>query len=384
MPAKAIGALLALLFTSTLAFSAEHFVYTATNSATENALVIYHQAADGTLQFSGTNPTQGRGSGGTIAPLQSQNSILLDPTGSYLFAVNAGSGTISSFTIAGANLQFSSQVPSGGVVPVSLTIHGNLLYVLNAGDDSISGFSIGTNGQLSPIPNSTLISSDYVMTYGANTRVSTIQFDPSGKHLYVSNIATFLNKLFTGFIIGASGTPTEFYAPAVDTTNAYLDFLYGFVFTPQGFLVAPGQSNYNALFSDPQRALLAFSESVATGYLKLVEPPLLLQKQSQGRYVTSVPSTNYVYISHSESESVSGLAVDATGKASLIGTTKLATSSFPLDIAASSDGQFLYVLDAFLGGVRVFRIGSNGTLSAAGSITDGLQSQSGEAGLAIK
>jgi hypothetical protein len=65
MPAKAfaaLGALLALLFTSTLAFSAGHFVYTATNSATENAIVIYHQAADGTLQFSGTNPTQGQSS----------------------------------------------------------------------------------------------------------------------------------------------------------------------------------------------------------------------------------------------------------------------------------------------------------------------------------
>jgi hypothetical protein len=65
MPAKAyaaLGALFALLSISTLAFSAEHFVYTATSSATENAIVVYHQAADGTLQFYGTNPTQGQSS----------------------------------------------------------------------------------------------------------------------------------------------------------------------------------------------------------------------------------------------------------------------------------------------------------------------------------
>ena len=290
MPTKAfaaLSALLALLFTSTLAFSAEHFVYTATNSAAGNEIVAYHQNNDGTIQLWGVYPTNGLGSGGTVAPIQSQNSILLDPRGQFLFVVNIGSGTISSFnTTTSQGLKFRSQVFSGGVAPASLTIHGNLLYVLNVGDNSISGFYIGTDGELTPVANSTLTSSDYSNAkYGNSIPSSTLQFDPTGKYLYVSNIGTLVP--FTGFALSTTGVPIELNSA---TLNQFVN----------------------------------------------------LQNNAPG------------------------------------------SNSFPLDLAASTDGQYLYVLDAALGGIRVFRIGANASLSYIGSGTVGLRPRNGEAGLAVK
>jgi hypothetical protein len=75
--------------------------------------------------------------------------------------------------------------------------------------------------------------------------------------------------------------------------------------------LAPQPKMRLLFITEPRMKLFNFAEPIRhrdrvlrAGYLKLVESPLLLQEQSQGRYLTSVPSTNYVYISHSESQSV--------------------------------------------------------------------------------
>jgi hypothetical protein len=52
---------------------------------------------EGSREFSAAFPTGGNGSGGTIDSLHSQGSLKLNADHSLLFAVNAGSGTVSSF-----------------------------------------------------------------------------------------------------------------------------------------------------------------------------------------------------------------------------------------------------------------------------------------------
>ena len=59
--------------------------------------------------------------------------LAYDPDSALLYAVNAGSNTVSVFSAHGDDLSLRQVVGSGGVFPVSVAVHGNLMfYVLNA------------------------------------------------------------------------------------------------------------------------------------------------------------------------------------------------------------------------------------------------------------
>ena len=76
-------------------------VFVMTNSATRNEIVAYKRGTDGSLQEVRSVATGGRGSGGVTDPLASQGSLTLSQDRSLLFAVNAGSGSISVFRVQG-------------------------------------------------------------------------------------------------------------------------------------------------------------------------------------------------------------------------------------------------------------------------------------------
>jgi 6-phosphogluconolactonase (cycloisomerase 2 family) len=127
-------------------------VYTLTNSTAGNTVAVFERAKDGTLTPNGTYPTGGTGTG---ANLGSQGAVILSENGHHLFAVNAGSNSISQFRITHDGLDWQATVPSGGASPISLTLHGRVLYVLNAGGaGNISGFVVKRNG-LTPLAGST-------------------------------------------------------------------------------------------------------------------------------------------------------------------------------------------------------------------------------------
>jgi 6-phosphogluconolactonase len=56
-------------------------VYTMTNDASENSVLVYSRNSNGLLTFESQVSTQGRGSGGILDPLQSQGSLVLSPDG---------------------------------------------------------------------------------------------------------------------------------------------------------------------------------------------------------------------------------------------------------------------------------------------------------------
>nr|WP_249436022.1 beta-propeller fold lactonase family protein [Paenibacillus sp. Marseille-Q4541] len=124
------------------------------------------------LTFTGHYPTYGKGTGTRkvssvtandgIDPLVSQGSLSLSRDGRFLFAVNAGSHSISSFIINDSGgLVLADVKPSGGAQPNSVTVFDDLLYVSNVGNSAdritsnITGFRIEDNGCLTYIPGST-------------------------------------------------------------------------------------------------------------------------------------------------------------------------------------------------------------------------------------
>src|SRR5260370_25969117 len=106
-------------------------VFVMTNNVDKNEVMAYRRASDGTLQESGRFATGGRGSGGNNDPLESQGSLTLSQDHSLLFAVNAGSGSVSVFSVHGSRLSLADKGISGGSAHNSVAQHGNLVYVAN-------------------------------------------------------------------------------------------------------------------------------------------------------------------------------------------------------------------------------------------------------------
>lgn len=157
-------------------------VYVLTNQAA-NSVMVYARAADGTLSLSGAFLTGGTGSGSGADPLGSQGALILDQSQRLLFAVNAGSNEVSVFAVQGLGLRLLDREPSGGQMPVSITVHGGLLYVLNAGGTpNIEGFTIQPwNGHLVPLPGSSRM-----LAGGPGSAPAEVAFSPSGDVLMVT------------------------------------------------------------------------------------------------------------------------------------------------------------------------------------------------------
>src|SRR2546430_1467440 len=119
-------------------------VFVQTDNTAGNRVVAYDRAADGTLTPAGSYATGGRGgilAGSVVDHTASQGSLTYDPRHGLLYAMNAGSDTISVFAVRGDRLALREVLSSGGAFPVSVAVHGDLVYVLNAlNGGSVQGY----------------------------------------------------------------------------------------------------------------------------------------------------------------------------------------------------------------------------------------------------
>jgi 6-phosphogluconolactonase len=312
---------------------------------TNNEVWSYARARDGTLSFVGAFPTQGKGSGS--GDLSSQGAIILAQNGKTLFVVNAGSNEITSFSVqAGGQLAFVVKVPSGGQFPVSLTAFRNILYVLNAhGSAHINGFKISATGALRAIANSSRPLST------AAPKPAQVQFSPNGKLLVVAEIDT--NKLDT-YTVGQGGLAT---GPLVQNSAGGGPF--GFAFDSKGHLIVSEVTLSSAS-----------SYSVAPSGTLTVITAALVDFGKAACWVVNTNNKNfpqqYSYITNTASATISGFKIAANGSISLLDsngiTFMLPTGGDPLDMALSSDSNYLYALEGTFGGIVGFQIQSDGSL----------------------
>jgi 6-phosphogluconolactonase len=164
-------------------------VFVMTNAADKNEVIAFERAANGTLGNSVSYDTNGRGSGGVTDPLESQGSLTLSQDHSLLFAVNAGSGNVSVFSVHKAALTFLNKTASGGAQPSAIAESGGLVYVLNSGGaGSLVGFHLDFGGQLKQIKDST------AFLTATTTGGASLAFSPDGQFLVVTErIANFVN-----------------------------------------------------------------------------------------------------------------------------------------------------------------------------------------------
>jgi hypothetical protein len=182
-----------------------------------NEVVMYDRDRNGDLQLIGFFPTghlessePQLGSGpsptsqvfgapipATADGLGSSNSLMLSHSNSCLFAVNAGSNTVSSFRVRNDGLQLASVGSSQGGLsagfPVSLTESRNILYVLNSGDQgSLTGFHVHGDCSIAPIAGSSRdlsgLTNSFLLPEPGEVLTTPAQasFAPDGKRLVLS------------------------------------------------------------------------------------------------------------------------------------------------------------------------------------------------------
>lgn len=341
-------------------------VFVMTNAANKNEIVAYKRSTDGSLQEGKKFATGGRGSGGVTDPLGSQGSLTLSTDRTLLFAVNAGSGSISVFRVQGASLSLLERVPCGGSEPVAVAQHGNLVYVLNAGGaSSVMGFRLGPDGGLKPIADSTA----YLST--GNSGAASLSFSPDGQFLLMTEKLTNsvdafhvqINGTLGPIIVNPSAGPGAF-SVLVAPNGAALVAETG----PTGGTNASAISSYTVL---PNGTLTAVSTSVPT-----------LGAATCWHAVT--PNGKFVYTSNAGTSTISGFAISSSGALTPVSGTVVGTNphgSTNLDIAISSDGKYLYTLDSGTGSVSIFGIDPDGTLTSIGDV-GGLSEDAGYNGIA--
>jgi len=358
-----------------------------TNADSGNEVVMYARAADGILTQIGTHATGGMGK--TIQSgdaLGSQNPLIVSPDGEWLFAVNAGSNSISVFEMSNQGLKQTDVVPSEGDFPVSLTIHGNLLYVLNAGGNgNITGFTLGSNGKLTPIPGSTR----NLNAGGANppsfiASPAQIGFNPQGNWLVVAVKGNHPIHQIHLFSVDRRALPSA--QPVTTTSDTTLPFSFVFdgpnnliVAEPFGNSLGPGNSNPPPI---PNRSAASSYRIAADGRLALISASVL-NEQTAGCWIAITPNTRFAYTTNNLSNTICSYKVDANGNLSLIRQVAAATGKAPADLAVTRNNQYLYCVNAGEGTVGMYKINSaDGGLMSLG-IVGGLPADGSAVGIAV-
>ncbi|MFC4808137.1 lactonase family protein [Paenibacillus sp. GCM10023250] len=332
-------------------------VYIMTNSNDMNHVVAFHRDLNGLLTFMASYPTYGKGTGTKevstatpndgIDPLHSEGSLTLSRDGRFLFAVNAGSHSISSFMVtSNGHLIFADLKPSGGAQPNSIGVFRNLLYVSNVGDaanhSNISGFYVDDNGRLIPIPGSTHSLSTI------NAQAAQVLFTPDGSKIVIPELTT--NRLSV-FNVNQNGTVT---GPMINESSGNMPF--GSFFLSSGLLLVT-EVGSNALFSyslSDNGMLQVISASVPTG-------------QKATCWVVTSKNERFAYATNTLNGTITIFLISSSGALTVAGhvtsTPAGVPTGFPMNIEVSQDGRYLYTLNGNQGTVSGFQINDDGSLA---------------------
>jgi len=330
-------------------------VFVQTNDSAGNAVIAYGRAGDGSLHWAGQYATGGLGgseSGAAVDPLASQGSLTYDARDHLLFAVNAGSDTFTVFDVNGTHLHRLQVVSSAGHLPTSISVVGSHVYVLDAGNDgSISGFWIDVTKHLHAIGGST-------RTLGLGNPAdpnflaspSQVAITPDGRDVVV---ATKTHGVLDVFALDHFGRPTA--APVVTTSAGGVPF--GLSYDALGrLIVAEASGGASSYFVHPNGVLATISSHVAN---------------AQAATCWSVIAKGFIYTANAGSNTITGYAENSPGQLSLLNADGVTatTDAGPVDLAASTDGRYIYQQATGAGVIDEFNVNANGSLTQIGTVT---------------
>lgn len=329
-------------------------LYTMSNAITGNEILVYTRLSDGSISQTGHVPANGNGTG---AGLGNQGALVLSGDGLFLFAVNAGSHSVSSFRVTTNGLDLVETELSGGIIPVSVTEDRGRLFVLNAGDSSnpgnIQGFRVQADGSLEPLANAT----QSLSSETAGTGAAQINFSDDGRQLIVTEKAT---NLILTYNVEANNVPS---APKLNTSSGL---------TPFGFAVGKRKQIFvsNAEGGVADISSLSSYRLLPQGQLQIISPEVATD-ETAACWVALTPDGRYAFTTNTGSGTISSFRIGFNGKVTVADNDAGITGegSAPIDLAVSPEGQFLYTLNSGNESISSFAVGLDGKLTLLTTLT---------------
>jgi 6-phosphogluconolactonase (cycloisomerase 2 family) len=270
---------------------------------------------------------------------------VLTSDGSRLLVANAGSNEVSVMSVA-SDSEVVAIVSSGGSAPKSIAEHEGLVYVLNTGDRSLAGFMLGAEG-LEPLAESR-------SQLGPEADAAQVGFTPDGSALVVTDRGANAILVYPVADDGRLGEPR--------TTASAGPTPYGFTFAAGETLVvteAFGAAKGKAAASSYRlngRGAEVVTESLGNGRSEIC----WAVPSNDGRYVFTTNFADGAVSRYAVTEAGELVLEDAAAGVAVDGEPGLR------DEDLTSDGRFLYALDADNGRIFGWRV-DNGALTALGS-----------------
>jgi 6-phosphogluconolactonase len=336
-------------------------VYVNDNTTGTNTIGAFDRHADGALTPEAGSPFIAGGAG-TGSGLASQGAIQISADGRFLIAADAGSSQISVLRIdfdGSLSPVRYGLVSSGGTMPVSIAVHGDLVYVANAGnaDSNYTGFRLDPQGHLRPIPGSTV-------TLPSGSQPGDVLFNGTGTKLAGTRVGTSLIDSFTvrpnGLLTAAPGSP--FPAQGVGP--------FGSEFRPTNpdQLFVSNAHNDVAAGTTGHGTVSAFSDA-ADGTLSSITGSPFTDMQTAPCWVEISHDGQFLFTVNTGSGTISRYSIAPSGALTLLGSTPVAASGGvgAVDARLSPDGGFLYVDESRIGAVGEFAVRGGNLTELAGS-----------------
>jgi len=347
-------------------------VYVNDNTKGTNTIGAFDRHADGSLSPVPGSPFVAGGAG-TGSGLASQGAIQITQDGRFLIAVDAGSNQVSVLRIhfhGSLSLVPGGVISSGGTVPDSIAVHGNLVYVANSGNggSNYTGFRLGFDGRLFPIPGSTV-------ALAANAAPGDVLFNGTGTKLVGTEVGPSVIDSFTvgfsGRLTAASGSP--FKAEGLGP--------FGSEFRPTD----PDQlfvSNAHNTAAD-SGTISAFTDS-RNGTLTSVADSPFADDQMAPCWVEISHDGQFLFTVNTASGTISRFQIGGGGVLTLLGSTPVGQTGGvgAVDARLSPDGRYLYVDESRIGKVGAFAV-QGGNLTELASSPASLPAGATPAGVVV-
>ncbi|NUR58421.1 MAG: beta-propeller fold lactonase family protein [Catenulispora sp.] len=319
-------------------------VYVETNAAAANEIVAYH--GDGSLV--GRYPTGGAGNGGGLG---SQGAVTVADGGRTLYAVNAGSDTVSAFAVERSGALRLLGSTATGSTPISVAVAGDRVYVL--GQNTVTAYR-RFEGSLFRIGQQPL-------SAGA-AGAAQVAVTPDRSALLVTEKGSSTIDLFALDYFGAP-------RPAVRNPSAGK--------TPFGFAFGRGGTAVVSNVGAGAGASSASGYQVRYGALRNTAAALP-DGQTAACWVAVGADGRVAYVENAGSGTVSTYAVGGDGSLRLLDATAAAPGGHVGDAAVSGGG--LWILDNAGGRIDDVALAADGTPGAVSVTATGLPASA--AGLA--
>jgi 6-phosphogluconolactonase (cycloisomerase 2 family) len=345
-------------------------VYVNDNTTGANTIGAFDRHADGTLTPEPGSPFAAGGAG-TGAGLASQGALQISPDGRFLIAADAGSNQISVLRIrrdGSLRLVRDGVVSSGGVLPVSVAVHGHLVYVANAGSggSNYTGFWLHHDGRLAPVAGSTVALPDAAQP-------GDVLFNGTGTKLVGTRVGT---SQIDSFAVGDDGRLTA--APGSPFPAQGLG-PFGSEFRP----TSPNQLFVsNAHNGGILGTVSAFRDS-ADGTLSSIGASPFADQQTAPCWVEITHDGRFLFTVNTGAGSISRYSIADGGALRLLGSTPIRGAGLgAVDARLSLGGRTLFVDESKTGAVAAFAV-HGGSLTELASSPTSLPAGAAPAGIVV-